>query len=978
MAWTARSARHGGLAALAASLLACGAGGGGGRSAAPHPVGAQSFESPPPGGSQFGSVLGAGAPATGASPAAAPSGAAGAVRAVEEADIYARAGSTLYVLNAFRGLQVVDLTDLAAPRLLARLPVAGTPVDLYVRATTAFVAVSDFLSYRVAAGEARPERGSRLFAVDVSDPAHPAVAAELPLDGEVVQTRLVGDVLYVVSRQSPWYGWPGMAVAAPAGGAATGGVASGGTSVGAVAGTGWETVTVASFDVADPAHPVAVAHLELPASGWDPHAHVTAERITLSFSGWSATDGTPVTRFRVVDISDPGGALVAGAELSCAGAVRDRWSMDFNFDAATGLGFFRAVVATGWNAGAALQIWSSPSPDAAVLVSQLPVEVAESLTTARFDGDRVYVVTARQTDPLWAVDASDPKQPRIAGSIAMPGQLDFIEPRGDRLLALGHTSEAGQPWQLAVTLLDVSDLSSPKLAAPRVVFGASFGWVPVSSDDLRKAFIVLDPPPAGPGLILVPVQGWDAASWRYQGGTQLVDWTRDALTLRGFLAHPGVVKRAFPVDAAAARLVALSDEALQTVDAGDRDAPRELARLDLARPVAALALAGGAAVELSGDWYRGDMELAVTPALDPEAALPLARVPVAAPQATLYQDGDAVWLLAVDWASGTAWLEGHDFADPAQPRARGRIDLPADELGGGGPGVGMGLAMPVGAGVARPWGYSAEAVLVGHALVLHRSGRPCSGTCSAGAVGQLHVYDLSDPDRPHLASAVDVGAGWSWGLRAMGRFAWLTHFDWDGRAERGRYYLDRVDLADPANPQLLAQVNVPGAFFAASEDGGRVFTLESWWTGATTPVTWAHGLTLTGAVARLDGSVALDGDAWRAEAEAGAAWVPATTWGSGGAATHLYALDLSTMSIASDQVVRGDGAWLRRAAGGKLFLQSSWVDAGLLVYDLSDPLHPAFERFSRTDAYPWDVVVGGGYAYLPSGAYGVPMLKLAP
>ncbi|HEX8909166.1 MAG TPA: beta-propeller domain-containing protein, partial [Anaeromyxobacteraceae bacterium] len=602
-----------------------------------------------------------------------------------------------------------------------------------------------------------------------------------------------------------------------------------------------------------------------------------------------------------------------------------------------------------------------------------------SLTAARFDGDRVYLVTARSTDPLWAVDASDPAQPRIAGSIAMPGQLDFIEPRGDRLLALGHTSEAGQPWQLAVSLLDVSQLASPQLLG-RVVFGSSLGWVGVSSDDLRKAFIVLDPPPAGPGLLLVPVQGWDAATWRWSGGTQLLDWSLDALALRGFLAHPGAVKRAFPVDAAAARLVALSDEALQTVDAGDRAAPRELARLDLARPVATLALAGGAAVELSGDWYRGDMELAVTPALDPEAALPLARVPVAAPQATLYQDGDVVWLLAVDWASGTAWLEGHDFADPTHPRARGRVDLAASEVGGAGVVAAGAPSASLGSGMVRPWGFAGEAVLVGHALVLHRSGWPCPGACASepGATGQLRVYDLSDPDHPHLASTVDVGQGWSWGLRAMGRFAWLTHFDWDGSSPRGRYDLDRVDLADPASPQLLAQVNVPGAFFAASEDGGRVFTLESWWTGATTPVTWAHGLTLTGAVARLDGSVALDGDAWRAEAAAGAAWVPATTWGSDGATTHLYALDLSTMSIASDQVVRGDGAWLRRAAGGKLFLQSSWVDAGLLVYDLSDPLHPAFERSFRTDAYPWDVVVGGGYAYLPSGVYGVPMLKLAP
>jgi hypothetical protein len=293
---------------------------------------------------------------------------------------------------------------------------------------------------------------------------------------------------------------------------------------------------------------------------------------------------------------------------------------------------------------------------------------------------------------------------------------------------------------------------------------------------------------------------------------------------------------------------------------------------------------------------------------------------------------------------------------------------------------GFGIATP-GVGMARPWGLGVDAVLVGHALVVHRSGWPCAGGCEGsalGAMGQLSVYDLSDPDQPRLASTVDVGRGWAWGLQAVDRFVWLTHFEWDGSSPRGRYFLDRVDLADPAAPEVLADVNVPGVFFGASEDGRRVFTLESWWTDATTPVTWAHGLTLTDGGARLGGSVALTGDAWRAEAAGGVAWIPATTWGSDGATVRLYAIDLASMAIASEQVVRGDGAWLSRVAGGKLFLLASWADPGLLVYDLSDPRQPAFERFFRTEAYPWDVVVGGGWAYLPSGAYGVPMVKLAP
>ena len=454
---------------------------------------------------------------------------------------------------------------------------------------------SDFFFYAADGAEARPDRGSRLFAVDVADPSHPRVLAELPIEGEVTDTRIVGDVLYVVSRDTVGYRWigfggGGVATTSPAAGA-------GATAAGSSTQPGADSATVASFDVSDPAHPREAARLTLPANGWQTHANVTAERITLSFSGWEASAGGSwgsVTRFRVIDISDPGGALADGAELEAAGEVRDRWAMDHDDTH----GIFRAVLASGWNGGAVLQVWSSPAPGAAELLSRLLIDVPESLTAARFDGDRVYIVTARSMDPLWAIDAADPRAPKVAGALHMPGQLDFIEPRGDRLVALGHTNEAGQPFQLAVSLIDVTNLAAPKLL-DREFFGSSFGWVSVEPDDLRKAFIVLDPPPGGavPGLVLVPIQGWDQASWRFAGGTQLLDFSRDALALRGFLAHPGAITRAFPLDVPPTRLVALSDAALQTVDAADRGAPVELGRLDLARPVTNLALVGGAAVE---------------------------------------------------------------------------------------------------------------------------------------------------------------------------------------------------------------------------------------------------------------------------------------------------------------------------------------------------------------------------------------------
>ena len=941
-------------AVAAAAVLACSSG-----PPAPHAVGDESFVSPVPG--SGGRLAGEGGAPTGSpAPADAPSGA----RVVEEADIYRLDGARLLVLNAYRGLQIVDLADPARPALRSRVPVEGTPVDLYLRGSVAFVAVSGVFGFGPVAGDGpalRPQTGSELWAIDVASSSAPAVLARLPLEGQLEETRLVGDVLYVVSRRYPWYG-AGPAVA---------GAGSPGVAGGSLAPADADLVYVASFDVANPAEPRPVDRLDFPAAGWDTHANVTAERITLSQAGWDVSG--PLTWFRAVDISDPAGTLALGAAWSCAGAVRDRWGMDFD----TAGGLFRAVVDAGWNAGAALELWSTPDPGAVEPLGRLLVDgsVGESLTAARFDGTRAYVVTAARIDPLFVVDTSDPANPRQAGvPLEMPGQLDFVEPRGDRLLALGHTSEAGRPFQLQVSLVAVADPAHPALLS-RAIFGADWGWVAAPADDLRKAFQVIDPAPGRAGLVVVPAQGWDATAWTWRGGTQLVDWTADALAVRGFLAHPGAIARAFPIDLSATLLGALSDQSLQVIDAADRTAPAELARLDLARPVDALAFVRGKAVELSGDWYRGATELVVTEALDPDAPAPLARVAVGAPQARMFADGDIVWLLAQDWSTGAAWLQAVDFSDPAHPALRGRLDLAPEESGGYGWG--------------GYWGYGDQALLTGHVLALHRawwviapaSGVPGCAGCG-GSPDVVHLFDLSDPDRPARASAVAIpGSAWSWGLAAAGPFLWLTHYEWEAQPSTVRYYLDRIDVSDPYRPALLPKVNVPGVFFSASEDGARLWTEEpvppADWTGDAT--TWVHALQITDrGTARLVASAPVLGWPGGSAAQGGHAWIQTWAWGGGTSVSRLAALRLDPLGIASVQEVGSQWAWILKAAGGKLFLAAGWVDQGILIYGLGDPDLPSFERFVRTQGWVQDVVVEGGIAYLPSGVYGVPMVPLAP
>jgi len=71
----------------------------------------------------------------------------------------------------------------------------------------------------------------------------------------------------------------------------------------------------------------------------------------------------------------------------------------------------------------------------------------EQLYASRFLGDRAYLVTFRQTDPLYVIDMGNPADPKIAGELEIEGYSDYLEPIGrNHLLGIGKDAvAAGNP-----------------------------------------------------------------------------------------------------------------------------------------------------------------------------------------------------------------------------------------------------------------------------------------------------------------------------------------------------------------------------------------------------------------------------------------------------------------------------------------------------------------------------------------------------
>ena len=95
----------------------------------------------------------------------------------------------------------------------------------------------------------------------------------------------------------------------------------------------------------------------------------------------------------------------------------------------------------------------------------------ERIWSARFDGDRAYIVTFEQIDPLWVIDVSDETNPTILGELKVPGVSTYIHPLSrDHLLTIGlapaNEDGTGLDWSgTQISLFDIVDPATPLQAA---------------------------------------------------------------------------------------------------------------------------------------------------------------------------------------------------------------------------------------------------------------------------------------------------------------------------------------------------------------------------------------------------------------------------------------------------------------------------------------------------------------------------------
>ena len=133
----------------------------------------------------------------------------------------------------------------------------------------------------------------------------------------------------------------------------------------------------------------------------------------------------------------------------------------------------------------------------------------EDIYAVRFYGDKAYVVTFERIDPLYVLDLANPEAPEIAGELELPGFSTYLHPVGDNyLFSFGYETDTnGTQVGIKAGLFDVSDIHNPTLVNEHLIGGdfsysealhdhRALSFLQASDDQLRISIPVTDYFPA--------------------------------------------------------------------------------------------------------------------------------------------------------------------------------------------------------------------------------------------------------------------------------------------------------------------------------------------------------------------------------------------------------------------------------------------------------------------------------------------------
>jgi len=388
------------------------------------------------------------------------------VAGVDEADIVKTDGEYIYLASGNKTV-IVKTYPPEQAEVLSEIELEGAVVGIFINGDR-LVLFEQEMPYYFYYDEPAVQESSMLYVsptisigvYDVSDRANPQLAREVSSDGQYINSRMIGDYVYVVTNE-PVYEEEGE-VNLPRFSSAGNETEIPATDIyySDVADYYYMYTTIMAINTQNDGEEPAYETILLGASST---LYVSLNNIYLTFPVWG-TDilgrevwDSPRTSIHRIHIEGDEIEYMASGDVP--GMVLNQFSMD-EYD-----GYFR-VATTTWGETTGNHVYILDM-ELNIVGSLEDLAPGETIYSARFMGERGYMVTFKQVDPLFVIDLSDPNNPRELGYLKVTGYSDYLHPYDEtHLIGIGkETTDAGEfAWYqgVKISLFDVSDVNNPQ------------------------------------------------------------------------------------------------------------------------------------------------------------------------------------------------------------------------------------------------------------------------------------------------------------------------------------------------------------------------------------------------------------------------------------------------------------------------------------------------------------------------------------
>lgn len=458
------------------------------------------------------------------------------VEGVDEADIVKTDGEFIYLVSGTK-LVIVKAYPPEEAMILSSIELGQEPQGIFINGNMLVVLEDAWKSEATV-----PTYQTSIKIYDVTDRESPDLVRDVSVDGQYFGSRMIGDYAYIVISEPVCYykdeiRLPEMYL---------------GDNVKEIPAT-----DIYYFDVSDSYFGfTTIVAVNTQNAGEEPsretillgatsNLYVSLNNIYIAVTDWGhSSSGSESTSIHRIHIDQGNIGYKASGEVP--GRVLDQFSMDEY------QGWFR-VATTSWEQAGSNGAVASQNNlyvldvNLDIVGSLENLAPGESIYSARFMGQRCYLVTFKQVDPFFVIDLKDPYNPEVLGVLKITGYSDYLQPYDENhVIGIGKETVAAEEGDFAwyqgvkISLFDVTDVSHPTEIA-KYEIGDRGSDSPVLTD--HKALLF----DRSKNLLVMPVSVTEIGpygrnpstygDWVYQGAYVFHISLDDGLQYRGRITH---------------------------------------------------------------------------------------------------------------------------------------------------------------------------------------------------------------------------------------------------------------------------------------------------------------------------------------------------------------------------------------------------------------------------------------------------------